>query len=699
MSMNEDYQILQKKLQRLEAREAFYRQTLADILAFSSRLTRNTDLKTLYRESNALAQRILKLDFSTLMILNDDGKALIIRDALGFPSSMINTFALLEGQGLSTHVVTGKKAAIVEDFQTENRFEVPPVVFKHGIVSAVAVPMLLGEVVFGVMIGHTRTKHIFSPEEIDLYQSIANQTAVAIKNIMHFQSLQDSEKRIRALIDGGGDAIFLADMSGRLVDVNAMSCQILGYTREELLTLTVFDVDPLAAAIRPHETLWPKLSPEQHVTVTSRHRRKDGSLFPVEIRIGLLPLHDTNYVLGFARDITERQQAELERQKLQEQLIQAQKMESIGTLAGGIAHDFNNILTPIFGYLELAMLNLEADSPLMGNLNAVLEAAGRAHEMVKQILTFGRGDSEKISPIKVDAIIKEALKLLRASIPTTIEIRQDLAANCGYVLANSTHIHQVLMNICTNAYHAMKETGGILGVSLIPVSMPADDHLNQVEVKPGPYLLLEISDTGDGMDQATRKRIFDPYFTTKANGEGTGMGLAVVHEIIKKINGRITVHSEPGKGATFRIYLPVIEKFDSADEISPGDSVLPTGTERIMLVDDEECVRDIVEKMLSRLGYEVTTFANPTEALNFFSAQPDCFDLVITDMTMPKLTGDNLAQNIMQIRPDMPIILCSGFSDLINEESARKKGIREFVAKPVSLQPFSRIVRRVLDGR
>ncbi|MHB8808599.1 MAG: GAF domain-containing protein [Desulfobulbaceae bacterium] len=239
MNTAEQNQTDQDAHQRLEAGEAFYRQTLADILAFSTRLTRNSNLASLYRESNALARKILKLDYSTLMIVSDDGTSLVIRDAIGFPSSMINTFFLLKGQGLSTYVATEKKAAVVEDFQVEKRFEVPPVIFQQSITSAVAVPMMLGDNVFGVMIGHTRSKRLFSPEEIDLYQSIANQSAVAIKNTMHFQSLQDSEKRFRTLIDRAGDAIFLADMNGKLVDVNKMACQALGYSREELLSMSV----------------------------------------------------------------------------------------------------------------------------------------------------------------------------------------------------------------------------------------------------------------------------------------------------------------------------------------------------------------------------------------------------------------------------------------------------------------------------
>lgn len=694
MNTSGENQTDQNTHQRRATNVAFYRQTLADILAFSTRLTRNTDLVSLYRESNALAQKILKLDYSTLMILSDDGTSLIIRDAIGFPSSMINTFSLLKGQGLSTYVATKKKAAVVEDFQTEKRFEVPPVVFQQSITSAVSVPMMLGDNVFGIMIGHTRIKRIFSPEEIDLYQSIANQSAVAIKNAMHFQSLQDSEKRFRALIDRAGDGIFLTDMDGKLVDVNKRACQSLGYSREELLSMSVADVDPLADLVRLQENLAAQPS-DQFITINSQHRRKDGSIFPVEIRIGLLHLHDSDHLLAIARDISDRQQAEEEQQQLRMKLIQAQKMEAIGTLAGGIAHDLNNILTPIFGHLELARLKIDPDSPVIRHLDAMQRAAERAGYMVKQILTFGRLDSGDISPVEVQVIVKEALKLLRATIPTTIEIRQRIDTHCGAVLANPTQIHQVLMNLCTNAYHAMRDKGGILSVSLKPIELGEGDLLKKI-IRPGRYLQLEVSDTGHGIDPAIQEKIFEPYFTTKNLDEGTGMGLAVVHGVVTRIGGYVTVYSEPGKGTTFHIYLPLIEDSFSPREIA-SEGPMPRGTERILLVDDEEMIRDVERDLLASLGYQVTVFATPQETLARFREQPELFDLVVTDMTMPRMTGMELAQKIMEIRKDIPVILCTGFSDLINEESARLQGIREYVTKPLVAQTFSRTIRNILD--
>jgi PAS domain S-box-containing protein len=682
--------------QRLESGEAFYRQTLADILAFSTRLTRNSELASLYQESNALARRILRLDYSTLMILSDDGQSLVIRDAIGFPASMINSFSLLKGQGLSTYVATEKKAAVVEDFRTEKRFEVPPVIFQQGITSAVSVPMLLGDNVFGVMIGHTRSKRTFAPEEIDLYQSIANQSAVAIKNVMHLQSLEDSEKRFRTLIDRAGDAFFLVDMDGILVDVNKRACQSLGYTREELLGMSVTDVDPLAAVDHIHAGIAANQPSEQYVTINSQHQRKDGSRFPVEVRIGLLPLHDGEYLLGMARDITERQQAEAERQQLRTKLIQAQKMEAIGTLAGGIAHDLNNILTPIFGHLELARLKMDPDSPAARHLVEVQRAAERAAYMVRQILTFGRLDAGDMIPVEVHVIVKEALKLLRATIPSTIEIRQSIDPHCGAVRANPTQIHQVLINLCTNAYHAMRENGGILSISLQPIVLSANDLINNISLRPGAYLQLKVSDTGHGIDQAIQDKIFEPYFTTKGLDEGTGMGLAVVHGVVTRIGGHVTVYSEPGRGTTFHIYLPVLEE-NLSPRKAAHEGPMPKGTERILIVDDEEMVLNVEQELLTSVGYQVTVATTPGEALTRFREQPDAFDLVVTDMTMPGMTGMELARKIMAIRPEIPVILCTGFSDLTNEESAKLQGIREYITKPLVAQTFSRTVRNILD--
>ena len=687
---------IQEKLRRLEAKEAHHGKVLSDVLAFSSRLTRNLDLLSLYRESNELAQKILNLDFSTLMILSDDNKSLVIRAAIGFPASMIDSFTLVEGEGLSTYVVTQKKAAIVEDFKNEMRFDVPPVVFEKGITSAISVPMMIGDKVFGVMIGHTRSKRIFSSEDIDLYQSIANQSAVAIKNVMHFQSLQDSNKRFLALLDRAGDSIFLADMNGRLVDVNKMACQVLGYSREELLRMTVFDINPQAKDMKPQENLWPKLSLDEHVTINRQHRRKDGSLFPVEIRVGLLALHDGNYILGFARDISEREQAEQERKKLEKQLIQAQKMESIGILAGGIAHDFNNILAVILGYTDMARQDAPPDSKYGSDLDKVLNAGHRAKELVKQILAFSRQTEIERIPIQLQPVIKEVLNMLRASIPSTIKIIDNIETDCRVVIADPTQVHQILMNLCTNANHAMEQSGGVLKIELKNIHIDRTNQPLALTIKPGDYVELTVSDTGSGIDPAVIDKIFDPYFTNKEPGKGTGMGLAIIHGIITGYGGAISVASKPGKGSTFHVYFPVNAQQELS--LAENDQDIPQGNARLLLVDDEEILTEVHRDMLESLGYRVTVQHSSMEALTTFQNNPDAFDVVITDQTMPGMTGSDLARMLLQKRSDIPIILCTGFSNLIDEETAKSIGIKEFALKPLTRESIARLLHKVLNS-
>ena len=401
-------------------------------------------------------------------------------------------------------------------------------------------------------------------------------------------------------------------------------------------------------------------------------------------------------ILSSGEDITERKKAEEETRRLEGQLRQAQKMEAIGTLAGGIAHDFNNILFPIMGYTEMTIADLSEESKAWKNLNQVLKSVMRAKGLVQQILTFSRQQDLELKPLKVQIVVKEALKLIRSSLPTIIEIRQDIDKDCVAVLADPTHIHQIVMNLCTNAYHAMEEAGGTLEVNLSEVELTFND-LTGLDMEPGPYLCLKVGDTGHGMDHAVVERVFDPYFTTKEKGKGTGLGLAVVHGIVKGYGGEIRVDSEPGKGTVFHIYLPQIrDSFVSSEFIS--DKTLPTGHERILLVDDERQIVSMEKEMLECLGYKVTDRTSSIEALEAFRKRSDRFDLIITDMTMPNMTGDKLAREVMKIRSDIPVILCTGFSEMISEERAGVLGIKGFLMKPIVMSVLAKTVREMLDN-
>jgi len=382
----------------------------------------------------------------------------------------------------------------------------------------------------------------------------------------------------------------------------------------------------------------------------------------------------------------------------EKQLQQVMKLQAIGTLAGGIAHDFNNILFPIVGYTELTMDDVPEDSQARQNLEEVLKAANRAKELVQQILTFSRQSSQERRSLKVQYLIKEATKLLRATIPSSIEIECNIDESCGPIKGDPTQIHQIIMNLCTNAYHAVQETGGKLEVSLKEIYISYEQSLDRVGMKIGKHIELMVRDSGHGMEPQVIERIFEPYFTTKEQGKGTGLGLSVIHGIVKSHGGDITVSSRPGCGATFKVYLPIID--DIEEEIHVIEPLIAiNGEERILLVDDEAQIIDIEQQILERLGYKVTPKTDSEEALEEFAAQPDRFDLVITDMTMPKMTGDQLARRMMDIKPQIPVILCTGFNEAISEEKALAMGIDKFVMKPIVKDELASTIRTVLDNR
>jgi len=372
-------------------------------------------------------------------------------------------------------------------------------------------------------------------------------------------------------------------------------------------------------------------------------------------------------------------------------------MESIGTLAGGIAHDFNNILYSIIGYTELALDDTEKETQLHDNLQELLVAAHRARDLVKQILTFSRQADRKLKPLKIQLVVREALKLIRSSLPSTIEIHQKISNTCGLVMADATQIHQVAMNLLTNAYHAMEHEGGKLGVTLKEVDLDVDD-LKDPGMLAGSYVCLTVEDTGAGIDEYVIDRIFEPYFSTKEKDKGTGLGLAMVHGIVKSYGGNIRVYSEPGKGTAFHVYLPVIQTQAETKEtriISPVEG----GKERILIVDDEEQIVRMTQQMLKRLGYHVTARTSSIEALEAFRATPDKFDLVITDMTMPNMTGVHLTQKLIEIKSGIPVIICTGFSEKISEHKASIMGIRGYVMKPVVRSELAKKIREVLEIR
>lgn len=384
-----------------------------------------------------------------------------------------------------------------------------------------------------------------------------------------------------------------------------------------------------------------------------------------------------------------------EQRRLERQIRQAQKLEAIGALAGGIAHDFNNLLAAILGYTELALDHISEQSPAWGRLRRVLTAGERAKELVRQILAFSRQNEQQRQPVQLRLIVKEVLKLMRASLPVTIEIRQCLDSTIAPVLADPTQMHQILMNLCINAEHSMRGKGGILEINLDEIRNIETECPVPRSLPPGRYVRLTVRDTGHGMEPDVLERIFDPFFTTKENGEGTGMGLAIVQGIVVNHGGAITVSSTAGQGTSFHLYLPLFEKYAEAE--IPIEEAVPGGKECILLVDDEEPLARLGQAMLMRLGYQAVVSTNSVEALEIFRAAPQKFDLVITDYTMPVMTGEELVKELRHLRPNIPIILYTGFSHMMNAEKAHALGINAFLLKPLLLRDLGMAIRRALE--
>lgn len=530
-------------------------------------------------------------------------------------------------------------------------------------------------------------------DELGLLANDFNLMTMQLRKTYH--NLLASERRFSTLFNQAADAIFVLNLEGRFLEANRMAAESLGYTREELLGMNVADVDAEFISHDHIKNFWGKLESDRPVTLEGKHQRKDGTIFPVEVRIGLLRDEDHTVLLALVRDITERKKAEEERIVLQNRLQQSQKMEAVGTLAGGIAHDFNNILGVILGYTELAKNDAPPGSQFERKLEQVLAATNRAKDLVKRILAFSHQSEIERVPLEIQPLVQEALMMLRSSIPTTINILEDIDPESCIILADPIQIHQIIMNLCTNAYHAMEETGGVLSVNLSPFYVSTDDQCNRLHLPPGEYILLRVNDTGSGIEPDIINRIFEPYFTTKELGKGTGMGLAIIHGIISEYGGKITVESQLGKGTTFHIYLPVVKIEDIPDTIVNDEPL--KGNERILLVDDEKKLAEVGRSILEGLGYHVTVRFGSLKALATFQDTPDDFDMIITDQTMPDMTGSDLAQRMLQIRPDVPIILSTGYSNLIDEKSAKAMGIKGFAKKPLTIAGLARLIRKVLD--
>lgn len=514
------------------------------------------------------------------------------------------------------------------------------------------------------------------------------------------QQLEKSQTEFQAIFSSITDAVIFVDPDRKVLMINPAFTELFGYTFDDVQGKTTeFLYEDKAAFHEQGEKRYNKNAEIDQPLYETQYIKKDGSSFTVEI-LGV-PVRNTNEMLvgflGIIRDVTERKKNEEERNSLENRLRQAQKMEAIGTLAGGIAHDFNNILSAILGYTEIAREDCLDDSTIAHDLDQVIDACERAKNLVHQILSFSRqADTESASFIPANLVL-EALKMLRQTIPSTIELHHDIARDTNPVFADPTQINQILMNLCTNAYHALEKTGGKISVSLKEIILTEDELLHEFEIQAGSFIQISVTDSGPGIPPSIQDKIFEPFFTTKKVGKGTGMGLSIVHGIVKNIGGFISLDNENEIGTTFNVFLPVDKNATGPVKSITLETATLSGTERILFIDDEESLARMAKIMLERVGYQVTAKTNSIEALDFFKTQPDQFDLVITDQTMPGMTGTEISQEFLKIRPDIPIILCTGYSSLISKDKAEAIGIADFALKPFSRKNLTTQIRAVLD--
>ena len=515
----------------------------------------------------------------------------------------------------------------------------------------------------------------------------------AIESIHDITARRKAEEKYRSIFENAVMGIFHSTLEGRIISANPAFARILGYDSPEEVIHTITDmalqvyVDSRRRSEFLHLMDTQGTLHEQEV----QFYKKDGNTVLVlitgrAVRDGAGKLL---YYEGTMQDITERR-------RLESQLRQAQKMEAIGTLAGGIAHDFNNILASIMGYTEMGLREDRLDIR-RNYLHQVLQACERAKNLVNQILSFSRQQEQERKPLDIRLVLKEALSLLRATLPTTIKMKQHIAAQESTVLADPTQIHQIIMNLCTNAAHAMREKGGMLDIRLSNIEIETSSPFLPPDLQPGYYVMLSVGDTGHGIDPAIKDKIFDPFFTTKKAKEGTGLGLSVVYGIVKNYGGSIDVQSSVGQGTTFTIYLPCIVMQKTAERKDSTDIDLH-GQEHILFVDDEEMLVNVVRTFFETLGYTITATTSSAEALALFLSNPLKFDLVITDMTMPEMTGVALTDALLKIRPDLPVVLCTGYSDSLNVSDIRRLNIRELCQKPILLNDMARLVKSILNA-
>jgi len=670
---------------------------LNDLLSFSHKLLLTSDNRELYRICDQTAKDLLHLDFSTLLLLGDQDNSLVIRHTIGFPQTMVDNFTLTEGQGLSTMVIREKRLITVIDHETEQRFTVPPIVFEKKITSAICAPMMLGDEVFGVLIGHTLQRHTFTEAEQIIYQSLANQSAVAIKNTTSYHALQEKETLLSTIIDTVRNPIFCKDHKGRCLACNSAFADFVGCSCDEIIGCSAQNAaHPKLPEIyaESDQSLWEKGGRQQYETQVEH---ADGSIRDVLLCKAAF-YNDSGEVAGIVgtiMDITEQKREAQEKEQILLQMQHVQKLESLGVLAGGIAHDFNNLLMAILGNADLALAEISPFSAARHNLEAIESASRRAADLCRQMLAYSGKGKFVIQQLNCNELVEEMTHMLEISISKKAVMKFNLADKIPPIEADATQIRQIIMNLVINASDAINDKSGI--ISITTGAMECDrDYLNETyideQLPEGIYSYIEVADTGCGMDADTKAKMFDPFFTTKFTGRGLGM--AAVLGIVRGHNGALKIYSEPGRGTTIKLIFPIAAKQDIKPKGEDRQDKSWRGEGLILLVDDEETIRAVGRQMLEHLGFSVITAADGREAMKVFKTKSAEINLVLMDLTMPHMDGEEAYREMRRFDSTVQVIMASGYNEQEVTQRFVGKGLVGFIQKPFMIDDLREVLRQ-----